>query len=679
MKSFIKTLTCCAVLGAAGGAHAAPVLFSNGKFETPNGANWFFEGQNGYTIEYPATGGSTLLGDSPSGYAQINGFTASQTFYAVLVANANTFIPLSDLGMTAGNGYTFSQDMKIFAGNKIGGIKLEWLGGSQPPTPETYPAIINGGTDWATYNFNFIIPTGVTALKVVPLWAPNSTVGIDNVRFESVPYYVAPLPPPPPTDLVHENLFDVEGTNWGPPAGGGAGITSSRTWSSSQGNPPGSTILTVANPAGAPAAVSFTYTAPDINFGDGPVEISFDARLLSEFPGTALHVRYNGNFIGAIQGSFNPGSFTKYTQKFNLNQGFTSSTFNLQFEFAMGAVAGSGGSIAIDNIRILTNLPESAAPTTASIESGKLVSWEVENPGNSYQPQESTNNVDWTNLGTPISNPNVFSVFDSTSSPFYRVRETSPDILDNSVYNPGFEIAGTEPSPADGWNIINQTNGTVAVAESFTGGYIANGGSKMLVLEVHTPSGASGPGAAEIRSSQLPVTGGQTYNFSFFAANVIKSGVSGEPQYSFRFVDVFGAEMEADTIVRNFLSVGTEWTKVESTVVVPDDAIGVRVGFAIATGPFPDLDYISLIDDVSLDTGVIVTPSQTTTIAAVAQPAVKISWKTVTGRDYQLKSSVNLTGWDNFGDSVAGDGSVVSVTDLITIPSKFYRVEETTP
>ena len=204
----------------------------------------------------------------------------------------------------------------------------------------------------------------------------------------------------------------------------------------------------------------------------------------------------------------------------------------------------------------------------------------------------------------------------------------------------------------------------------------------MLVLEVQTPAGPTGPAGAEIRSDQFSVDEGVTYNFSFSAAIPISSGVSGAPQFAIYFFDTFGSIIETPIIgllKEAPFNVTDQWTRVETTVLIPADVIGVQIGFAVPTGPLSSETFVTLIDDVSFDTGMVETPSVTGTIPSTANPAVEVSWKTVIGRDYQVKSSTTLVGWDDFGSSVAGDGSIFSIVDLITPPKKFFRVLETTP
>ncbi len=588
--------------------------------------------------------------------------------------NNGSFIPLTSLGLVAGNGYTFKMDMRIEAGSpssNLGKLKLEWQGGGV--FGPNQPTLVNN--NWNTYTWNVIIPAGVTGMKIVPVNENGSIVGFDNIGFESVPYYVAPLPP---QDVVLDEKFDVASPNW-QPVTGPAAPQSTTTWTTSVGNPPGATTLAVAG-TGAPSDAFFSYVATGVNFGDGPVEISFDGKLLSGLPGTAIHVLYNGNFVGAIMNSLNQTTYTTVKRTFNLNQGFTSTTtFNLTFQFAMGPVAGNGGSVSIDNIKVKTNLPN-PPPVNATIKQGTEIGWTAANGSASYQPQESiAAGGPWTNVGTPISGASPSTRFDETPSAFYQVVENIPAVYNNGVANPGFETAEVTTSPADDWNtVVAADGGVVSVASSFPGGYVPRGGSKMLVLEVHTGEvGSTGPSLAEVRSSQIAVTAGTTYNFSFHALNVL-TDIGTDAQYTFYYYDEFGVPIETP-VITSFSAVGGEWTKVQTTRLIPNGVGFVVVAFRLATGPILDLDWVALIDDVSLDTGVIDEPAQTNPLAATKTPAVEISWNTQDGSTYQVESSLNLTNWSNFGNPVAGDGSVYSVIDPLTPASKFFRVLESTP
>lgn len=153
-----------------------PIVYGipNAGFEIPGGANWIFDQANGHTVSYPATGGN------PGGYAEINGSSAWETWYAVLVANGGNQLSLAALGLTAGQTCTFAMDMKIIAGSNLGGFKVDFV--PSGTTGDMFPALTGDGSEWATYSFAVPIPANATGLKLVPLWGSNSTVAYDNVR-----------------------------------------------------------------------------------------------------------------------------------------------------------------------------------------------------------------------------------------------------------------------------------------------------------------------------------------------------------------------------------------------------------------------------------------------------------------------------------------------------------------
>lgn len=161
----------------------------NGDFETAGGANWSSASDGGtFTFSYPASGGN------PGGFGVIDHST-SNTGFGVLVANTNGIIPLSGLGLTPGQAYTFSQDMRIISGSNIGGLKVEFynLGNYVSDTGDLFVPVISPGTSWHTYNYNVPIPLGVDGIKVVCLWGNASVVGFDNITFSTTPVVVPPI------------------------------------------------------------------------------------------------------------------------------------------------------------------------------------------------------------------------------------------------------------------------------------------------------------------------------------------------------------------------------------------------------------------------------------------------------------------------------------------------------
>ena len=161
-------------------------LLPNGDFTEPSGKGWNFAGPA--SIEFPSTGGSGGSG----GYGSIS--TTSGSGWGVLVSEGGTTsapstgsgIPLGDLGVEAGETYTWQWDMKNFtAGSTLpAGIKLEsWVGGSMIGDSGDQLSATSG--DWVTYTFDYLIDPAATALKVVMVFdqasSGTTTVGFDNI------------------------------------------------------------------------------------------------------------------------------------------------------------------------------------------------------------------------------------------------------------------------------------------------------------------------------------------------------------------------------------------------------------------------------------------------------------------------------------------------------------------
>jgi len=145
---------------------------------------WTNNAANTNTVfSYPTTGGN------PDGYALMDS-SAPGTDWGVFVgavydgSNSGEPIPMASLGLSANIPCTILMDMKIEAGNNIGGLKMEsydssniLIGGSDK---STYPS--SGTTNWVTYSFPYTPSANATGIKFVPLWGPSSSVGYDNVR-----------------------------------------------------------------------------------------------------------------------------------------------------------------------------------------------------------------------------------------------------------------------------------------------------------------------------------------------------------------------------------------------------------------------------------------------------------------------------------------------------------------
>jgi hypothetical protein len=144
----------------------------NGDFEG-GGASWAQGGGENTTFAFEAADGN------PNGYAVMENDGAG---FGVLVANGGAIIPIGGLELEAGSAYRFSQDMRLFSGSDLGGLKVEFYRGAvlKSDVSFTQPAPIGDGSEWATYTFQVDIPLEVDGIKLVPLAGIGSRVGYDN-------------------------------------------------------------------------------------------------------------------------------------------------------------------------------------------------------------------------------------------------------------------------------------------------------------------------------------------------------------------------------------------------------------------------------------------------------------------------------------------------------------------
>jgi hypothetical protein len=310
----------------------------------------------------------------------------------------------------------------------------------------------------------------------------------------------------------------------------------------------------------------------------------------------------------------------------------------------------------------------------ASIAQGTAVSWTAASGTNLYQPQQSADDTVWTNLGPALNGNSVSSVFDSETSPFYRVLESAPTITE-TVFNGNFSEAGDFADEADGWNPVQSQ-----LAERLLTGGRTDDGPCMLLSVLNSTADPNGceiqqntKNADSLNPGAGAVIPGNTYNFSFWAKQ-ISSGVSYEQRFRISWLNDIGAVI-GDAGFQNFpLPVTGNWVQLtQNNLTAPAGATTALIQILGVTGAVLGGSGDVLIDDVTLLSTGFGTP---TVLAATATPAVEISWPSTSGQDYQVQSAPNLVDWTNFGGVISGDNTTKAVYDTISLPAKFYKVGE---
>jgi hypothetical protein len=570
-------------------------------------------------------------------------------------------------------------DMKNFAGTGKGGLKLEsWTDTGFISATADVPAT-GQSSSWATYSWSYTIAANATRIKVVPLATPptgvttSDIIGFDNIRVDN-----GIIPPPPVVPGIPNPGFEIPGgSSWAPV--GPAGFS----YPTTGGNPSGYGVM---NANGGQWGIWVANSNSELTIGPGgqlPLTAGTTATFAMDMK---IESTTNQSNIGGFKVDFIPSGSTgdMYPAKSGSGTEWATYTFSVPIPLGTTGVKlvplwGPNSTVGYDNIRIVDRF-------VAAIANGFNVSW-IADPNYSYQLQSSATNVGpWTNIGSPISGGAGSSVYQPVKAPFYQVLEITPTIYDNLLFNPGFETTASNSTGADGWEVAGGVppGNFVGVASSYSS-VSPQSGTAMMVLDGSVPAVGS-----DVRSGFTQVTGGTSYKLRFGVSIPVKTGPGVALAYSLFYRDEFGALI--DPTGNKFTNIPTEsigsgWTTLTQTVVAPAGAFDVTVGFLLSLGANNGVRWVALIDNVSLDTDVVVTASTSTVMPSppTTAPAVEVSWPTAKvpantpGRTYQVKSSTNLVDWDDFGGPVTGNGAEFSVTDALTPPKKFFRVSEVTP
>jgi hypothetical protein len=478
-----------------------------------------------------------------------------------------------------------------------------------------------------------------------------------NITFDNLSLIVAPFVP----DQIPNGDFEAGGTNWATETTG-----PTISFPATGGNGNGHAVIDASVTEGFAAIKAFggtekTFASLGLSPGD-ICTVQMDMKILS------------GSNIGGLRLVGPEGFAPPPIRPAIIGDGSTWETYSIQFtvpaspaQTLFSLVWGFNSSVAFDNVQIV--LPAPPPPVSAAIVKGTVVGWANPVPANSYQPQKRDNENDpWTDIGGPVSGTSVPFVFEETASNFYQVIETVPGAPENGVTNPGFENSEADIEP---WAIAPQVSGATATSVASYLTYSPVSGSRMLKLEAENLANPVPPAEVGVRSNMIPVTAGTPYTVNFSGA-VPELGVSFVVGCKLLYFNAF--DQPAGNSAETTFS-GNSWTPLAVAFTPPNGVTSVQVNFVLRGGAVPNVKSVCLIDNV-----VLTVPGApiTNDLAATVGPGVEISWTTINGRDYQLKTSGNLVDWTNSGSSVVGNGSIFSVAEPILPPGKkFYRVAET--
>jgi hypothetical protein len=307
----------------------------------------------------------------------------------------------------------------------------------------------------------------------------------------------------------------------------------------------------------------------------------------------------------------------------------TLTTYDVGTISKIGLNVQGGASISVDEIRVgdtygdvvgYSVVSSSATnQTTLAISPaiGKQVSWTAAST-NSYQPQKSADNSTWSNLGSVITGSSPNSIYDTAFLPYYRVLElTFGGAGANVIANGSFETPAANNSGALNWaSSANTTYESVWVTNQW-GALTPVSGTSLLFMEGATPAVSPAAPNTSLLSDWFPVSGGLSYNVKFNAANPVKVG-GANPQFRVRFYDSGNAFISEQ--YRSFASAGSTWTQFSATNTAPANAAFMELFFIQAIGAGASWDWVTLIDDVSVNATATFGP--TNVLAATVQSGV---------------------------------------------------------
>ncbi len=319
-----------------------------------------------------------------------------------------------------------------------------------------------------------------------------------------------------------------------------------------------------------------------------------------------LQLTYAGGELSSVKVYSNPtagpGQTTPPAADFTVSSGLS----GIGALSVLGVVHQATMSLTVDEVRVGTTYASvvganlnPTVPTTLALVVGasKKVSWSGY-ATNFYQPQSSTDGVNWNNLGSVLYGTSVTSVYDPAPVAFYQVEEILPATTE-TILDGGFEIsdggAGAFYWPSGGSQ--PPTRNTTDF----------HSGAASMQLFVTNNTGTAQSQTCDLQQNNLAdggsgITGGNTYTFSFWAKSLAKNtGASGYvQQYRVEWLNASGTPVGAVGF-NNFTGGNGAWAQISTgPVVAPATAVNVLIDFYAVTGGILNDFGGVLIDDVSL-------------------------------------------------------------------------------
>jgi CxxC motif-containing protein (DUF1111 family) len=310
----------------------------------------------------------------------------------------------------------------------------------------------------------------------------------------------------------------------------------------------------------------------------------------------------------------------------------------------------------------------SSAQVQLAIQPGVALNWPTATNDN-YQLQWSPDpGFTWNNLGGPVpGNGATNSLYDPApgGTRNYQVLEMVPGVASSSsaLTNGGFESgSGTT---ASNWSVDTAAGGPVYAVRTND-----NPNSGSFDFQVHLASTGAGP-VVQFNQAGVPVTGGTTYPFTFFA-----DALTGSAGYNAQWRILWN--VGGDTGYQTFTPGNNAYASISNSVTAPAAATSATIFFHFAGAASPSQSATIDIDDIALGSGSgsSGSPGVTNIIQVASQPTARISWPTTSGTQYQPELTTSLAAgiWNSNFPVVIGDGGTDSFMVPMTNNPLFFRL-----
>jgi hypothetical protein len=384
-----------------------------------------------------------------------------------------------------------------------------------------------------------------------------------------------------------------------------------------------------------------------------------------------LKLAYSGGSLSSVAVYSNPtaGQDTAPAPDFTVSSGLS----GIGLPNWLGVTHQGAVSITVDEVRVGStfadvvggNLNPTISTTLAlSISESKKLSWSGYST-NYYQPQKSSDNSSWTDVGGLISGTNSTSAYDLAPESFYQVLEIGP-VLSERIVDGGFEVDGGLDT-AFYWNGYG-TQKPMRITSDFHSGTAS---MSLMVTNVDQAAQTSDLQQDLLYAGDSGIVEGKTYSLSFWAKSLGKNPAGGYvQQYRVAWLKTDGGVV-GTVGWTGFTSATDSWTQVSSgPVVAPAGAVNALIEVFVATGGILN-DYGGvLVDDMSLSSfdpgSVINVLSPTVESGAAFTATVQTGGTTATAASGNVVFKINGVAQSSV---LLTDG--VAVSDPAIVPASY--------